>query len=554
MNVPSNTTEPELKKILALLRRLENRVTRIEEHIGIRAAIESKLEEGIERPESEIETNGKQGALEEISWEFKIGQYWLAHLGTAVLLMGLAFFISYPFKNISPVLVSLLGYLAVVGLFSLSRFWQKTYQYLSRILFGSGLVLLYFATLRLHFFSNNPIIPSKAVGLAVVVAVLALCLYLATKRQSQILAGVTLFLCYSTSLISQTSHFALTLITVSSVASVYVLIRYNWETVALLSVLMAYLAHLLWLLNNPLLGNPIQAVSEHHNNLIYLFLYGAIFAGANLFRNKSSYSEIFESLIAILNGLGFYVMSFLVVVTFFRSQFSLMNLLISIFCISLATLYWIRHQSRYSSAIYACFGYMVLSIAIFAQFKSPDYFIWLGWQSLLVITTAIWFRSRIIIVVNILIYLGIFLGYLRLAPSNDFVNLSYAFVALTSARVLNWKKERLELKTDMIRNAYLASAFVIVLYGLYHAVPSNYVSLSWLGAALFYFGMSLALKNIKYRWMAILTIFAMIIHVFLIDMARLDPGFRIVLFLAVGVVLLVVSLIYTKHRKRLSQK
>lgn len=554
MNVPSNTTEPELKKILALLRRLENRVTRIEEHIGIRAAIESKLEEGIERPESEIETNGKQGALEEISWEFKIGQYWLAHLGTAVLLMGLAFFISYPFKNISPVLVSLLGYLAVVGLFSLSRFWQKTYQYLSRILFGSGLVLLYFATLRLHFFSNNPIIPSKAVGLAVVVAVLALCLYLATKRQSQILAGVTLFLCYSTSLISQTSHFALTLITVSSVASVYVLIRYNWETVALLSVLMAYLAHLLWLLNNPLLGNPIQAVSEHHNNLIYLFLYGAIFAGANLFRNKSSYSEIFESLIAILNGLGFYVMSFLVVVTFFRSQFSLMNLLISIFCISLATLYWIRHQSRYSSAIYACFGYMVLSIAIFAQFKSPDYFIWLGWQSLLVITTAIWFRSRIIIVVNILIYLGIFLGYLRLAPSNDFVNLSYAVVALSSARILNWKKERLELKTDMIRNAYLASAFVIVLYGLYHAVPSNYVSLSWLGAALFYFGMSLALKNIKYRWMAILTIFAMIIHVFLIDMARLDPGFRIVLFLAVGVVLLVVSLIYTKHRKRLSQK
>ncbi|MFQ6113892.1 MAG: DUF2339 domain-containing protein, partial [bacterium] len=129
-----------------------------------------------------------------------------------------------------------------------------------------------------------------------------------------------------------------------------------------------------------------------------------------------------------------------------------------------------------------------------------------------------------------------------------------AAVALSSARILNWKKERLELKTDMIRNAYLASAFVIVLYGLYHAVPSNYVSLSWLGAALFYFGMSLALKNIKYRWMAILTIFAMIIHVFLIDMARLDPGFRIVLFLAVGVVLLVVSLIYTKHRKRLSQK
>jgi hypothetical protein len=537
MNVPSEIRTQEFKKILDLLRRLEARVARIEDYLGISSGIESELVESVK-------------ASEKVSWEIKIGEYWLAHLGTAVFLLGLAFFISYPFKAISPVLINLFGYLAVIGLLGLSRFWQKTYQYLAKILFGSGIVLLYFTTLRLHFFRDNPIIASKAVGLAVVVTVLALSLYLAVKRRSEILTGITLFLAYSTSLISQTTHFALILVTVTSAAAVLILIRYNWHTLAVFSMIFTYLTHLIWLLNNPLLGNPMQAISEHHNNLIYLFLYGALFGGANLFRNRTSYSDISEFVLTFINSIGFFVVSSLVTVTFFKSELGLTNLLMAIFFLTVATLNWIHHQSRYSTSLYASFGYMALSIAIFTQFKSPDYFVWLGWESLLVISTAIWFRSRIIIVVNILIYLVIFLAYLRLAPSHDLVNLSYAVVALSSARILNWQKERLELKTDMIRNAYLASAFVIVLYGLHHAVPSNYVSLSWLGAALFYFGMSLALRNIKYRWMAISTIFATIIHVFILDMARLEAAFRIVLFLAVGIVLLVVSLLYAKHRKR----
>jgi len=239
----------------------------------------------------------------------------------------------------------------------------------------------------------------------------------------------------------------------------------------------------------------------------------------------------------------------LTILTFFKPQLDLLNLLLAVFFIAGASLNWVYRQGKYTSSIYACFGYLALSIAIFAQFDSPQYFIWLGWQSLLVISSALWFRSRIIIVVNSLIYLGIFLAYLYLAPSTNLVNLSYAIIALTSARILNWKKERLELKTDMIRIAYLASAFIIVLYGLYNAVPSNFVSLSWLVAALFYFVMSQLLNNMKYRWMAFLTIFALIVHVFLIDLARLDAAFRIILFLAIGTALLGLSLFYTRYRK-----
>ncbi len=550
MNVQNRTGPEQLNQILELLRGLEARVNRIEEYLEIRTERLESRSKRAEIAEQEASTNGKPRAESDESWEFKIGAYWLAHLGTAVLLMGIVFFISYPFKTITPIVTSLIGYLAVGGMIGLSSYWQKSNQYLSRILFGGSLVLLYITTLRLHFLNTNPVISNKAVGLFALVAVLSVIFYLSIRRKSELLTGITLFLGYATALISDTTHFTLGMITLTSAASVYVLIRYNWQSLTIVSMVFAYFAHLLWMLNNPLLGKPLQAITEHHNNLIYLFAYGALFASANLLRNKSAFTDFSEFLLTAINSVGFFAIASLAALTFFKPHLDTTNLLIAAFFIAAAVLNWIHHSSKYATSIYACFGYLALSIAIFARFDSPEYFIWLGWQSLLVISTAIWFRSRIIVVVNILIYLGIFLGYLRFAPSNGLVNLSYAIIALTSARVLNWKKERLELKTDMIRNAYLASAFVVVLYGLYQAIPSHYVSLAWLGAALFYFGMSQLLDNIKYRWMAILTIFATIIHVFFIDMAKLDAAFRIVLFLAVGLVLLVVSLLYTRYRKK----
>ncbi len=542
----SETAPKDVNKILEIISRLEERVARIEDYLEIRPVSEASSDDGLTHPESRV-YNEKE------SLEVKIGEYWLAHVGSVVLLMGIAFLISYPFRTLPTILTSLIGYLAVSGIFILSHYWQKTYQHLSKILFSGGFVLLYFATLRLHFFGNNQLLTSKTTGLVAIMAVLALILYLAIKRKSELLTGLTLFLFYATSLISDTTHFSLIFLSLSSFIAVFLLVRFNWQNLLIFSLVLTYLGHLLWLLNNPVLGKPMQALSEHHNSLLYLSIYGGLFASANLYREKASFSEFFEILLATLNGLGFYILCTLTVLTYFKPQLSLMNLAIAIFCIIMAILYWRRHQSRYSTAIYACFGYMVLSIAIFIQFKSPDYFIWLGWQSLLVISTAIMFRSRIIIVVNCLIYLGIFLAYLRLAPSNDIVNLSYAIAALTSARILNWKKERLELKTDIIRIAYLSTGFVIVLYGLNNVVPANYVSLAWLVAALFYFALSLALKNIKYRWMAILTIFALVFRVIFIDMARLSAEFRILLFLAVGFVLLAVSLLYSRFRKKISQ-
>ena len=554
MNQEDNSRTPATEESLKILRRLEARVARIENYLRLAPLSEEELQQRPTRAGYGPETTTETPESRETALEQRIGEFWLARVGIVALLLGIVFFIAYPFSIFPPIVPSLLGYVAVAGLLALSHHWRATFQHISRTLFGGGLILLYIATLRLHFFSANPVVGSKTVGLALLVAVLALHLFLAARRRSEFLASLAIVLGFATSLISDTTHFALSFVAVTSAISVFLLRQYNWQRLVNLAIVLAYATHLLWLLNNPLLGHPLGAVSEHQNNLIYLFAYATIFAAANMFHYQDPATLAARILRTLLNGFGFSILGNLVVITFFEQQHAFLNLTVSVFFLSIAVFYWWYRRSRYSTSVYACLGYLALTVAIIAQFDTPQNFVWLAWQSLLVMSTAIWFRSKIIVVANVFIFLGILLSYLFAAPATAPVNLSYALVALLSARILNWQKQRLEIRTELMRNSYLASAFVVIPYGLYHAVPKSLVSLSWLGAAVFYYLISLLLKNRKYRWMAILTIFITAVYAFAIDLAKLEAVYRMILFLALGLVLLVVSWLYARRRARMAEQ
>jgi hypothetical protein len=195
-------------------------------------------------------------------------------------------------------------------------------------------------------------------------------------------------------------------------------------------------------------------------------------------------------------------------------------------------------------------GYAALSVAIVARFSSPDHFVWLCWQSIIVVSTAVWFRSRFIVVGNFAVFVLVFVAYLLTAGTIGAVSASFGVVALLSARLLNWQKDRLELKTEMMRNAYLLCALIIFPYTLYHTVPPGFVSLSWLCLAAGYYLVSRFLHLRKYRWMALLTTGLTILYVFLVDLVGLDPLFRIISFLVLGISLLAISMAYSRRKAR----
>jgi hypothetical protein len=130
------------------------------------------------------------------------------------------------------------------------------------------------------------------------------------------------------------------------------------------------------------------------------------------------------------------------------------------------------------------------------------------------------------------------------------VSLGFGVVALFSARIMNWQKHRLELKTELMRNSYLATAFFILPYTLYHLVPGGYVILAWVSISIVYYIASLLLKNNKYRWMAVLTILLTVVYIFIIGIINLEGVLRITSFLVLGIILILLSLIYTRIKSK----
>jgi hypothetical protein len=219
----------------------------------------------------------------------------------------------------------------------------------------------------------------------------------------------------------------------------------------------------------------------------------------------------------------------------------------SIVFLIFAVILWVKEQSKYSTFVYALMGYFALSLAIISL-KIPNYLILLSWQSLIVIATAVWFRSKLIVVANFFIYTLVLLGYFLTTESVTVFGLSFGAVALFSARILNWNKNRLELKTEQMRNVYLISAFFAIPYTLYFTIPENFVSISWILTAIIYYVLSLVLNNKKYRWMSIYTFLLTIFYVAILGFTNTDTTYKVISFLALGFVMIVISILYSKKK------
>jgi hypothetical protein len=163
---------------------------------------------------------------------------------------------------------------------------------------------------------------------------------------------------------------------------------------------------------------------------------------------------------------------------------------------------------------------------------------------------ALWFRSRFIVIMNVVMFIGLMTAYFFFPKPVHSIDFTFAAVALITARIINWKKDRLEIKTEYIRNAYLFTGFIMTLVSLYRAVPVHYITLSWTLAAGMFFVLSLVLRNVKYRWLAISTMIVTAIYFFLFDLRQVSIGYRIVALLFLAIISLSFSVFYAKRIKK----
>jgi hypothetical protein len=536
-------SDSDNEKILLRLRYVEERLKKVEEELGIKAQTS-----GDEKPEVLSGGPAGQRFIKEDSWlEMNFGEYGLTWLGNLVLMFGIAF-LNYYLSGIGLALISIIaGYLLAAGVFVLSNYIRSIHSYMSFVLKLTGHFLLFYITLRLHFFSTDPLIDNSLVVILILLAMIAIQSFVAIRSDNPVMAGLSLLFALVTAVLSNLTHVMLPLGILISAASIFYYFRYLWKSQLIIMLLAVYFVFLLWLFNNPLLGQTSHLLLQYKSGLMYLFLTVLIFSLVPFSKKDEKSSGEFVNIMTVLNGFMFLGILGVIVFQFFRDNYVWIFSAISLYCL-LYSVFIKKYTTReFAASFYALYGFVAMSIAMYGIYNFPRAFWLLAIQSLLVVSMALWFRSKIIVIMNSLLFGTLLLVYLVSSGSVDRVNFAFALVALVTARILNWKRKLLEIETDLMRNFYLLIGFFMMLFSLYHALPGKYVTLSWTVVALLYFLLSFLLKNFKYRFMALGTMVAAAIYLFIVDLAQIDLIFRVIALLFLSLISIVVSVYYSKR-------
>jgi uncharacterized membrane protein len=534
-----------IEDLVKAINRIENRLTEIETALNLRWE-KSGTEETIELP--------RKTGEEDDSLELAIGEFWFARIGILAFLLGMFFLITQPLDNYPPLLPVAVGYVLSLALIIIPEVWLKSFKYISGFLVGGGAALLYLTTLRLHFFGAEPIITSRFFVVILLLVVGAITIGIAFKRQSVYLTALAELFFIMTALVTEIPLLVFVMLTLISISVVQLSLRSNSPNLMVFGIIFTYLAHSLWFVNNPLLGHNLEITTGFQYNLIFLLAYLLIYGVGSLMLIKDKKQELDELFITIINTSLGYGLFLLISILSGIKNLGIVHLSAFVVLMVIAILFWTKEKSRFGSFVYAMFAYAALSTAIIASYNEPAFFILLCWQSIVVISSALWFRSKFIIVANIFIFGGILLSYFINVSTVGIEGISFGFAALISARILNWQKARLELTTDYIRLAYLIMAFFTLPYVLYQVLPSSFVGLSWAGLALLYYLMSKLLNNKKYRMMAVSTLILTVLYLAAFGIASSDITYKIISFLAVSIILIIISIMYTRMRTKAKSK
>ena len=442
------------KEILQHLKSIESRILKIETYLNLPSAkTEDEIEEAPIIPKKKSETD------EEL--EFRIGQFWFAKLGIFVFLVGWLIANTLPLGDLNQVIPVAIGFITGLITISAAIYIKNKFSHLAGWVLGSGFIIIYLAGLRMHFLSTPALIENILPVLIILYVVSFATVFTGLKWNSPYIASLGITALLISSLVGNFPLLIFFTIAVCAAISTYLKIKLNWAGLLNFVMIIGFLVHLIWFINNPLMGNPLELQIDLPVNLIFILIYQIIFTLAFYLDKKYDESLLPSLGILAITSLGYGL--FLLITILSKPLYGqVYHLAASIIFILFAILFFKNKGSKIATFFYAMTGYGALSIAIILQFNIPDFFMWLCWQSLLVVSTAVWFRSKFIIVANFIIFLMIFIVFLALSAATSGISLSFGIVALLSARILNWKKDVLELKTEQMRNAYLLTALLII--------------------------------------------------------------------------------------------
>lgn len=494
--------------------------------------------------------------------ESRIGKYVLSKIGVISVVAGVGFFLSYVFKYLSPISKIGIGYAIVAVMMFLGTKTEKfeKYKWYGRGVICGAWVLAYFTTYAMYHISATKILSSQLIDLILLSGVVAAMVAHLFKYKSQGLVILVLFLGYITAGISQSASFAFCYITILAIAASILLIRMNWHAVAGFSLLGAYITHFLWVRPHEL-TKPTSI--EFWISIGFLAVYWSVYNVVGFFLKANDKKERNGlSAFLLINSFLFGLMCFLQVRTYMPASKSIFALSAAgiLLVLSLLSEFAKEKKEVRTAFLIAAISFASTSLRFFAG-EGTAYAFWFFEIPVLFLTgfylKDIFYRIAaaglaLITLYGMMIRFGIPDDKVMLLSKELPMTLFIYAVGVASfylvryAYVVNpWFSKDQEKESQLSNGFTILATFVFACLSFYE-VHSKLVTLTWSVGALFLFLIGFLLKDKIFRYSAIGLILISLFRVLTTDLAGVNTGYRIIVFICLGFLLLGVSFWYTK--------
>ncbi|NQT63276.1 MAG: hypothetical protein HQ556_10000 [Candidatus Marinimicrobia bacterium] len=535
-----NSTDSSSSQVIDYLKDLDQRVSTLE------AAMKPYIKTTEDRSVGGIQErgDGKPNAF-----EIHIGEYWFAYVGIAILVMAFVFMLSLQWNNLHPVVPSLMGAGICALMVGAAVYTKATFKFISLNLWGAAFVVSFISVLRLFHFGEPSLLES---GYLENTFLTLLCFGLVAfgyNKRSPYLYSIGLTLMLLAGIVINLPAWTLSLNALVALGVVYYSRELKDPITFIYGTIAVYTAHLIWMLGNPIMTGEYGALAHPAWDQVYLVIYALIFSLILIVSDTKTIAKEYVVANAMGNGVLAFILFNLSFVLHDVPPTLMPKILFFIVFFGLALVFWKRLKINFSMVLFTLLAHGTISIGLLQTVPSPDIYVILIWQSLLVLANALWFKSQFITISNFLLYIVLFLAYSAASGFAGIISVSFGFVALFSARLLRAFEIRLGSSFNVLINFYLAITFVTLPYALWKAIPNEWVAFPLLGVSVLYYALSVALNSKRYRWMGHLTLIATMAYVILLATMGMEPGQRILTFFTLGVVLITVSAVYTRIRK-----
>jgi uncharacterized membrane protein len=515
----ANNSDDRLAALTGELARLEARVAQLE-HARHAAIWQAQQARPARASAAQLET--------------KLGTYWLSRIGIVSLITGTALLILTYFAELGPILRVALGYLIAAALIGIGWRIARRHTLFGNVVFGGGLAIAYFVTYALHFVRPMQVISSETLGVALVGAAIGAIVLTAHRRQSETVAGLALFLGLHTGLLTDVTALTLVCTTMLALGAVFFLAANRWVIVPISCVVAVYSTHATWALGAP------STVATPALSVAFLSVDFLLFASATLIHPDIRLRSLLA--LSLPNWLGMLLLGSYALRAAPHDWLFAFLCAFAVTHAGLAALARIRNAARSFVALQLALAIVTLALALPVRLHAWP--LVAGWLALALVTAGTarvartpafgWLSLAILAVVQC------DLAFRDLGVTAQLVCAGAFFVA-----------ERLHPSSDarpVPRMLFIAGAAAALLRTTAQALPAGSVTLGWVGVAFLLFAIGFVLRSSRYRWGGFGVLALAAVRVAAVDLGHLSANQRILTFVGAGVLLLVISFIYTRTR------